>query len=89
MKFRNKYSIQFKLKCIELVTILGIYGTYLIVGIDKNYITFWNLNKKKLQKIKEKILHIDYQGVVVKLNILLKKKKYIFLLIDVKKLELN
>ncbi len=54
MKFRKKYSIQFKLKCLELVPILGIYRTSLILGIHKNCITSWNLNKKKLQKIKEK-----------------------------------
>ncbi len=35
MKFKKKYSIQFKLKCVELVPILGIYGTSIIVGIDK------------------------------------------------------
>ena len=66
MKFKKKYSIQFKLKCVELIPILGIYGTSLILGIDKKCITSWNLNKKKFQKIKKKILHIDYQGVVVK-----------------------
>ena len=54
MKFKNKYSIQYKLKCLELVPILGIYRTSLIIGVDKKCITSWNLNKEKLQNIKEK-----------------------------------
>ena len=40
MKFRKKYSIQFKLKWIELIKILGIYTTSLILGIDKKFIAF-------------------------------------------------
>ena len=75
MKFRKKYSIQFKLKCIELVPILGIYGTSLIIGIDKKCITSWNLNKKKLQKIKEKNSSYRLPGSGCKVKFLSKEKE--------------
>ncbi len=51
MKFRNKYSIQFKLKCLYLVKIVGIYRTSIIIGIDKKCIRCWNLNKEKFENI--------------------------------------
>ena len=81
MKFRKKYSIQFKLKCLELINVLGIYGTSLIVGIDKKCITSWNLNKKRLQNIKEKnfLYRLPGDGCKVKYPI---KKKEIFLFIN-------
>lgn len=54
MRFRNRYSIQYKLKCLELVKILGIYKTSKIIGIDKKSVRYWYLNKEKLENIIEK-----------------------------------
>ena len=54
MKFRNKYSIKFKLKCLELVKILGIYRTSKILKIDKKCFKNWYLNEEQLQNMKEK-----------------------------------
>ena len=51
MKIRRKYSIQFKLKCLDLVKIVGIYRTSIIIGIDKKCIRCWNLNKEKFENI--------------------------------------
>jgi len=51
MKYRNKYSIQFKLKSIELVNILGIYRTSIILGIDKKCIKNWYFQRYNFQKI--------------------------------------
>ena len=81
MKFRKKYSIQFKLKCLELVQILGIYRTSLILGIHKNCISYWNLNKKKLQKRKEKNSSYRLPGGGCKVKFP-NKEKEIFLFID-------
>ena len=81
MKFRKKYSIQFKLKCLELVPILGIYGTSLIVGINKKCITSWNLNKKRLQNIKEKNSSYRLPGGGCKVKYPIKEKE-IFLFIN-------
>lgn len=53
MKFR-KFSIAFKLKCLEIVKYLGIYKTSKYINIDKKCIKRWNLNKEKLLKIKDK-----------------------------------
>ena len=75
MKFRKKYSIQFKLKGVELVQILGIYGTSIIVGIDKKCINSWNLNKKKLLKIKGKNSSYRLPGSGCKVKFLSKEKE--------------
>ena len=53
MKIR-KYSIQYKLKCLELVKRLGIYGTSKVVGINKSSLKNWYLNEEKLKTIKNK-----------------------------------
>ena len=81
MKFRKKYSIQFKLKCIELVQILAIYGTSLFIGIDKKYITSWTLNKQKLQNInvKKSLYRLPGGGSKIKFP---NKEKEIFNFID-------
>lgn len=34
----RKYSILYKLKCLEIVKIIGIYGTSIVVGISKSCI---------------------------------------------------
>ena len=81
MKFRKKYSIQFKLKCLELVPILGIYRTSLILGIHKTCIISWNLNKQKLQKIKEKNSSYRLPGGGSKVKFP-NKENEIFLFID-------
>ena len=54
MKFRNKYSIHFKLKCLELVNILGYYRTSIIIGINKKCIKDWYLKREKFQNIIKK-----------------------------------
>ena len=54
MKIRNRYSIKFKLKCLELVKIFGIYKTSKIIGIDKKSVRYWYLNMEKLEKIADK-----------------------------------
>ena len=81
MKFRKKYLIKFKLKCLELVPILGIYGTSKFVGIEKKYINSWNLNKKKFQKIKEKNSSYRLPGGGCKVKYPIKEKE-IFLFIN-------
>ena len=48
MKFRNRYSIKFKLKCLELVKILGIYRTSKILKIDKKCFKNCYLNQEQL-----------------------------------------
>lgn len=53
MKFR-KYSIEFKLKCLEIVKKYGIYKISKYIGIDKNCIKRWIVNKEKLQNVKDK-----------------------------------
>ena len=54
MKLKKKYSIQFKLKCLDLVKILGIYRTSLIIGINRNSIRHWYINRQKLNNVEEK-----------------------------------
>ena len=81
MKYRKKYSIQFKLKCIELVQILGIYGTSLILGIDKKCINSWISNKMKLQNIKQKNSSYRLPGGGCKVKFASKENE-IFLFID-------
>jgi hypothetical protein len=53
MKFR-KYSIEFKLKCLEMVKIFGIYKTSKCTKIDKKCIKYWIKNKEKFQNIIDK-----------------------------------
>jgi len=50
MKLR-KYSLEFKLKCLEIEKKFGIY---IYTGIDKNCIRHWKINKQKFQNIKNK-----------------------------------
>ncbi len=81
MKFRKKYSIKFKLKCLELVPILGIYRTSLILGIDKKCINCWKLNEKKLKNIKNKNSSYRLPGGGCKVKYP-NKENEIFLFID-------
>ena len=55
MKLKNKYSIKFKLKCLDLIKILGIYRTALILKINRKCIRNWYKNRQKLYDIEEKI----------------------------------
>ena len=61
MNGRNRYSIRFKLKCLEIVNILGIYKTSKIMGIPMQSLKNWNLNREKLKKLNEKNYFLDYQ----------------------------
>ena len=54
MRLRNRYSIRFKLKCLEIVNFLGIYKTSQIIGINKKSVKNWDLNREKLRDINEK-----------------------------------
>ncbi len=60
MKFR-KYSIEFKLKCLEMVKKFGIYKTSKYTRIDKKSIKYWIKNKEKFQNIKDKKNIFNYQ----------------------------
>lgn len=53
MKYR-KFSIKFKLKCLEIVKYLGIYKTSKFTKIDKKCIKQWNLNKEIFLKMENK-----------------------------------
>ena len=53
MKFR-KYSIEFKLKCLEIAKKYGIYKISKYIGIDKTCIKKWIINEKKFLNIKDK-----------------------------------
>ena len=54
MKLKNKYSIRFKLKCLELVKILGIYKASIIIGINRKSIRDWYLKSQKYLDINKK-----------------------------------
>ena len=54
MKVKNKYSIRFKLKCLELVKVLGIYRTSIIIGINRKSIRDWYLKSQKYLDINKK-----------------------------------
>ena len=51
MKFRKKYSIKFKLKCIDLANIVGIYKTSIIIGVDKKSVRNWYFKREQLKNI--------------------------------------
>ena len=53
MKFK-KYSIDFKLKIIPLIPILGYYGVSKIYGIDRKSLREWRKRKDQLEKMKNK-----------------------------------
>ncbi len=53
MKFR-KYSIEYKLKCLEMVKKFGIYKISKCTKIDKKCIKYWIKNKEKFQNIIDK-----------------------------------
>ena len=54
MKLNNKYSIRFKLKCLDLVKIFGIYRTSIIIGINRKSIRERYLNTQKYLAIEKK-----------------------------------
>ncbi len=54
MQLNNKYSIKFKLKCLELVKIVGIYRASIIIRINRKSIREWYLNSEKYLDIKKK-----------------------------------
>ena len=53
MKFK-KYTIDFKLKIIPLIPLLGYYGVSKIYGIDRKSLREWKKRKNELEKIKNK-----------------------------------
>ena len=58
MKIKKRYSIKFKLKCLEIVNILGIYKTSKIMGIHMQSLKNWDLNKEKLKNINDKLTNL-------------------------------
>ena len=62
MKIKNKYSIQFKLKSLDLVKILGIYRTSLILRINIKCIRDWYKNRQKFNIIEDKISTYRLKG---------------------------
>ena len=50
MKFR-KYSIEFKLKCLEMVKKFGVYKISKHTKIDKKCIKYWIKHKERFQNI--------------------------------------
>ena len=75
MKFRKKYSIQFKLKCLELAKKLGIYKTSLFLGINRKCISSWILNKKNLQNVEKKSSSFRLPGGGCKVKYPIKEKE--------------
>jgi hypothetical protein len=53
MKFR-KYSIEFKLKCLEMVKKFGVYKISKYTNIDKKCFKHWIKNKENFQNVIDK-----------------------------------
>ena len=86
MKFRNKYSIQFKLKCLELANILGYYRTSIIIGINKKCIKDWYLKKEKFQNIIKKNCTYRLPGGCCKVKYPNKEEEILYFIIKCKEI---
>ena len=86
MKFRNKYSIQFKLKCLELVNILGFYRTSIIIGIKIKSIKDWYLRREKLQNIIKKNCTYRLPGGGCKVKHRKKEEEVLYFIIKCKEI---
>ncbi len=53
MKLR-KYSVEFKLECLNLASIIGYGQASKLIGIDRKSLREWVINKEKFEKIKLK-----------------------------------
>ena len=84
MKLKNKYYIQFKLKCLELVKILGIYRTSIILWIDRKSIRQWFLNSQKYLDIDKKNSTYRLAGAGVKVKYPEKEDKMLLFIIRCK-----
>ena len=85
MVFR-KYSVLFKLKCIEIVKIIGINKVSKITRIDKKCIRQWYLNRELLQNIKKKdtTYRLPGGGAKIKYPILEREiTKFIYRCVDI------
>ncbi len=51
MKILRKFTIDDKLKCIEMVSKMGYQKVSHLTGIDRKSLREWNKNKEKLKKI--------------------------------------
>jgi len=51
---KRKDSIEFKLKCLEMVKNFGIYKISKFINIDKNCFKHWINNKEKFQNVIDK-----------------------------------
>ena len=72
MKILRKFTIDDKLKCIEMVSKMGYQQVSELTGIDRKSLREWNRNKEKLKKItnKEKTFRLPGGGAKPKtLNI--------------------
>ena len=54
MKILRKFTIDDKLKCIEMVSQIGYQKVSELTGIDRKSLREWNRNKEKLKKITNK-----------------------------------
>jgi hypothetical protein len=86
MKLRNKYSIQFKFKCLELTNILGYYRTSIIIRIKKICIKDWYLNWEKLQNIIKKNCTYRIPGRGCKVKRLKKEEEVLYFIIKCKEI---
>ncbi len=64
MKILRKFTIDDKLKCIEMVSQMGYQQVSELTGIDRKSLREWNRNKEKLKKItnKEKTFRLPGGG---------------------------
>ena len=64
MKILRKFTIDDKLKCIEMVSQMGYQKVSELTGIDRKSLREWNRNKEKLKKItnKEKTFRLPGGG---------------------------
>ena len=53
MKLR-KYSVDFKLKCLDLASSIGYTQASKITGIDRKSLREWVINKEQFEKIQQK-----------------------------------
>jgi len=86
MKFRNKYSIQFKSKCIELVNILGVYRTSVILGIDKKCIKYWYFQRANFHNIIKANCCYRLPGAGKKVKYLKKEEEVMYFIIKCKEI---
>ena len=77
MKILRKFTIDDKLKCIEMVTKMGYQKVSELTGIDRKSLREWNKNKEKLKKFQLKKKNNNKKKNNIKLRIIMSFKKSI------------